>query len=433
MPTPPRLLAHLSPRSCALVFVLAAAVAAPAAEPDPVALARETVARVSRHQPAQFGPVRDGDYAAVRSVAEVRSARPPTGLGWNYSWGVTLYGVLRASETLGDPALGKWVAAHNQAVARYLAWIEPVEREAGASREWQTFIEARDVPAGGLLRLGNLDNCGAMGAQILENLLRHPQDVTPADRRLVARIAEWIVHRQERLEDGTFWRPAMTDEDKLWPLGTIWADDLYMSCPFLVRYAAFTGKPQHRTDAARQILNMAARLQDADGVWFHGYSVVRREASPFKWGRANGWAMVATVETLSALPEDHPARADLLAVFRRHAAGIARLQGESGCWRQILDRPETWEETSCTAMFAYCFARGAHRGWLPPEYRRAAERAYASIARTKVTPAGAVNGTGEGTGISLKLDYYLNRRRPDDDLHGRGAVLLAGCELIQPK
>jgi len=28
------------------------------------------------------------------------------------------------------------------------------------------------------------------------------------------------------------------------------------------------------------------------------------------------------------------------------------------------------------------------------------------------------------------LDYYITRTQPDDDLHGRGVVLLAGTELL---
>ncbi len=38
-----------------------------------------------------------------------------------------------------------------------------------------------------------------------------------------------------------------------------------------------------------EIMNMAARLQDADGVWFHGYSEPLQQHSSHKWGRANGW------------------------------------------------------------------------------------------------------------------------------------------------
>jgi len=30
----------------------------------------------------------------------------------------------------------------------------------------------------------------------------------------------------------------------------------------------------------------------------------------------------------------------------------------------------------------------------------------------------------------MELDYYVKRERPDDDLHGRGVVMLAGTEIL---
>jgi unsaturated rhamnogalacturonyl hydrolase len=138
---------------------------------------------------------------------------------------------------------------------------------------------------------------------------------------------------------------------------------------------------------------------------------------------------VATVEVLSTLPPDHPARPQLLAILRKHLAGLKRVQAPSGMWHQVLDHPEIWEETSCTAMFAYGFARAAHRGWIDPSGLDVARRAFAGV-MTQVTPDGAVNGTCEGTNIGLDLAFYANRKRPPDDLHGRGVVMLAGAEIL---
>jgi hypothetical protein len=48
-----------------------------------------------------------------------------------------------------------------------------------------------------------------------------------------------------------------------------------------------------------------------------------------------------------------------------------------------------------------------------------------------VRPDGAVVGTCEGTGIGPTLDFYINRKQPFDDLHGRGPVILAATELLK--
>jgi len=278
------------------------------------------------------------------------------------------------------------------------------------------------VKINGLMRLGHLDSCGAMGVQFLESMLRHPEQATPDHKAAAARIAEWIVERQQRLPDGTFSRPGMG--------GTLWIDDLYMGCPYLVRWGEFTKDPKHLTDAAKNIINMAGRLPDTDGIWFHGYFYNRNEHSPVKWGRGNGWAMVATVEVLSAMPRNHPERAKLLDVLRKHVDGIKKVQAPSGMWRQVLDNPEMWEETSCTAMFAYSIARAVNRGWIPESNMAYARKAFEGLTH-QVTADGAVNNTCQGTNIGNDVAYYANRQRPADDHHGPGVVMLAGAEILK--
>lgn len=388
---------------------------------------RQVLLAVTRHQ---LRPLADGQYAPAVSVTATEAAIAPQGIAWNYPWGVTLYGVIRSTDVTNDRTARDFVIHHNQIVAREYQWIEDRAGNAGSDPQIDAFLRSDRDPVRGLVVLGNLDNCGAMGVEFLETMLRYPEQSTSAEQKVAERIADWIAEKQDRLPDGTFWRPNAADDTHQWPVGTVWADDLYMSCPFLVRWSAYTHNGKFLTDAAHQILGMSARLQDRDGLWFHAYNVPRHEHAPFKWGRANGWAMVATAEVLSAMSVDHPDRPRLLEVFRRHVNGALQVQSPSGKWHQVLDHPESWEETSSTAMFAYAIARGVNRGWLPAENLAAARKAFAAICSRDVTPEGGVNGTCEGTGIGLTLDFYLNRRRPNDDLHGRGVVLLAGTELL---
>ncbi len=366
------LLTKIRPAAAFCVLLLGGGLSAPAdgqsAPPDlsgrSDASIREVLRVVSRHQ---LHPLKDGDYPAATTLDAARNAQPPTGILWNYPWGVTLYGAIRSTDFTGDKEVEQFVLEHNRIAARDYAWLEQVRGKL-SDDDWAAFTKDRSkIKVAGLVRLGNLDSCGAMGVEMLEGILRHPDQETAEEKVAVARIADWIVNQQDRLPDGTFWRPKSKDENGVWPPGTIWADDLYMGCPFLVRWAKYTGDGKYLTDAAQQVLNMAGRLQDTDGVWFHAYSEPKHEHSPFKWGRANGWIMVASVEILSALPENHPLRARLLDVYRRQVAGIIKLQPASGVWKQVLDHPELWEETSCTAMFSYAIARGVNRGWLPAE------------------------------------------------------------------
>ncbi len=407
-----------------LLLALSNGCATHAANPTPTSMSsggitdagiRDVVDRVARHQ---LHPLNDGEYPEVTSMEAARAARPPEGIAWTYPWGVDLFGMERSADVTGDKYVDNFVVQQNQICGRYYAWLAGLEKEFGD--------EAKNFGIGtklsGLVVLGKLDNCGAMGNEILESMMRHPGAVMPEEKALVARIADWVVNRQDRLPDGTLWRSSVMG-------GTVWPDDLYMGGVFLVRYGIYTRDQKYIDDAASNIIHQAALEQDADGLWFHGYFVKEKKHAPFKWGRGNGWVMVTLVETLSAMPENDPLRPALLDILRKQIKGIKRVQAPDGMWRQVLDKPKLWEETSCTAMFAYSLARAVHRGWIDPANMAVARKAFAGVSR-QVLPDGTVVGTCEGTGIGRDLDFYIQRKQPVDDLHGRGPVLLAGTEIL---
>jgi rhamnogalacturonyl hydrolase YesR len=397
---------------------------------------REVLSRVARHN---LRVLEEGEYPKADTVAAALEAKAPN-VTWNYPWGVTLYGMIRSTDVTGDKDVESFVMQHDLITARYYKWmastleslaevpdakemVQPASTGSASAKPTTRLSEfTSKAKVRGLIRLGNLDSCGAMGTQLAEVMLRHPEQVTPEQKEVAARVAEWVVNKQERLPDGTFWRPSSMD-------GTVWIDDLYMGGVFLTRWYKLTGERQHIDDAARQVINMAARVQDTDGVWYHGYFENEKKRSPIKWGRGNGWAMLSTVEVLSAMPADHPDRAKLIDILKRHIDGIKPLQAPSGLWRQVLDKPELWEETSSTAMFAYSIARAVNRGWIDASYMPMAKKAFAGLS-TQVTADGSVEGTCQGTNIGMDVDYYLKRERPSNDLHGIGVLLLAGTEIL---
>ncbi len=386
-------------------------------DPETERLARDVLTRVARHQ---LHDLVEGDYPRTTWQA-VQARRGPQGVAWAYPWGVTLYGLLRASEVTGDRSYSDFVLRHNAIVGREHDYLRFVQGSFGPEHASDVARLVNASAIARLMALGSLDNTGAMGSQMLEGFLRHSATPTAEQTELLRIVGDYITLTQSRLPDGTFWRP---ERDQ-----TLWIDDLFMSCPFLVRHAERSGNASHLDDAARQVIGMGRRQQDADGLWYHGNFIAQGRTSPYKWGRGNGWAMVSTVEVLSALRNDHPNRAALIEILSRHVDGVIQLQAPSGRWRQVLDHPELWEETSCTAMFAYSIARAVRKGWIEPERLTAARRALRGIAES-MTASGIVNGTCEGTSIGTDLAYYINRQRPEDDWHGPGPVLLAASELI---
>jgi rhamnogalacturonyl hydrolase YesR len=381
---------------------------------------RDVLNRIVKHN---LHALADGEYPAVTNITQAKAAKAPQGIAWSYPWGVALYGIIRSTDATGDKDAEKFVLEHDKICARYYKWLAGIEQQFGD--EGKAFARTKDIKIRGLITQGNLDSCGSMGNQIVETMLRHPELVTPEDKAVAERIVNWVTVKQYRLPDGTLARPGNGG-------GTVWPDDLYMGCPVIIRWSKVTGDKKYLDDAANQMIHQAELEQDADGLFFHGYNVKDKQHSPFKWGRGDGWVTVSLVELLSELPEDHPQRAKLIGILKKQIDGLKPLQAPSGMWKQVLDHPELWDETSCTAMFTYGIARAVNRGWIDPSYMAMARKGFAGISK-HVTSEGVVNETCIGTNIGQTLEFYAQRERPSDDMHGRGPVLLAGTELLLAK
>ena len=134
---------------------------------------------------------------------------------------------------------------------------------------------------------------------------------------------------------------------------SVWIDDIYMSVPFLAQMGKLTGDRRYFDDAARQVIGMSEHLQDKNsGLFDHSWFESNPYDVKFYWGRGCGWALMATAELLSVLPEDHPDRARVLDIFRRAAQGVAAVQSGMGMWHQLLNREDSYLEASVPAPFA---------------------------------------------------------------------------------
>lgn len=270
-------------------------------------------------------------------------------------------------------------------------------------------------------RMSLLDDCGAMSAGILA-VYQHDKQKRYLDYLNTA--LDYVMNKELRLPDGTFCRKTPFEM-------SVWGDDLYMSVPFLARMGELTGDRRYFDEAAMQVINFTKILWNpAKQLYHHGYFDDIKEKSIASWGRANGWMIVAQIELLERLPSNHPKRIELLEIFKQQVQGLAHYQDDSGLWHQILDHNETFLETSCSAMFTYAIAKAVNKGWLAHRYAYVAERGWEGIT-TRILPDGQVEGIGMGTGIGMNNHYYAVRATPLNDIHGLGAVLLAGTEVIK--
>jgi rhamnogalacturonyl hydrolase YesR len=330
---------------------------------------------------------------------------------WDYPIGVALAGMLHVSDVTGDATYRDYPLRNFDFIFDHLDYFRRQAAQFGPQ------------PNGyrRLLNMSALDDCGAIGAALIKAYARKPD---PRYRAVIDQIADYIAHKQMRLPDGTLARARPQ------PV-SLWIDDSYMSIPFLAQMGKLTGGRSWFDDAARQAIGMAQRLQDpATGLYDHAWFENTAPYDPkFFWGRGAGWGVMSAAELLSVLPEDHPQRARVLEIFRRAARGVAETQSRTGMWRQLLDKTDSYLETSATAMFTFGIARGVNRGWLSPVYAPVAQAGWQALAK-RVRPDGRIEGICVSTTAAYDAVYYYNRPTDLGAMQGYGPVLMAGAEVI---
>ena len=204
-----------------------------------------------------------------------------------------------------------------------------------------------------------------------------------------------------------------------------WIDDMFMITAVQVQAYRATGEPKYLDRAAQTMVAYLDKLQQPNGLFFHAPD------SPFYWSRGNGWMAAGSAELLRSLPENHPARPRILAGYRKMMASLLTMQGADGLWRQLLDHPEAWPETSGTGMFAFAMVTGVQNGWLDGRsYGPAARKAWLGLVRY-IDAAGNISNVCAGTNKGTSVQYYLDRPRNVGDLHGQAPVLWTASALLR--
>jgi rhamnogalacturonyl hydrolase YesR len=204
-----------------------------------------------------------------------------------------------------------------------------------------------------------------------------------------------------------------------------------MSVPALAQMGSHTGEAKYFDDAVKQVNQFSKRMfNEQKGIYMHGW-VESMEVHPqFHWSRANGWAIMTLVELLEVLPKNHPGYTQVLTQLQKHIAGLVQYQHGTGFWHQLLDRNDSYLETSATAIYTYSIARAINRGYIDKmTYAPAVLLGWNAVA-SKVNDKGQVEGTCVGTGMGFDPAFYYYRPVNVFAAHGYGPVLLAGAEVI---
>lgn len=325
----------------------------------------------------------------------------------SYEWGVMYDALLDAAAITGDKRYADYVSDR----------IGFLAAEAD---------KATDVSEDGQLRQvkdpRTLDDAGAMaGAWMRAAMADSSLKISPYIENYWKIVETTPVH----LADGTIARNRPH-------YNAVWLDDMFMALPSMAIRSQYANDPKQLDDAANIATGFFKRMWIPEkNIFRHGYVEGAEHQPSMAWGRANGWAILTMSQLLDFLPESHPKRAEILDMFRKHAAGLAELQGIDGFWHQLLDRPETYEETSATAIFAYALAHGINQGWLDATtYGPVAQLAWEAVA-SKINDKGEVEDVCVGTGMGFDPAYYAYRPVSVKAAHGYGPAIWAGAEMIK--
>lgn len=328
----------------------------------------------------------------------------------SYEWGVTYAGMMNAGRATGDSRFTDYVAKRLTFIRTVVDHYRRLNRD------------GQGTPVRSVLDPRALDDAGMMCAAMIK---AEQADLVSGLHPMIQNYIDYISNGQYRLKDGTLARNRPLPD-------TLWVDDLVMSVPALAQMGKLTGQQSYYDDAVTQVLQFADRMfVEEKGLFMHGWVQDMDVHPAFFWGRCNGWAMMAMVELLDVLPESHRGYNRVLKLLQNHIRGVASYQSGEGFWHQLLDREDSFLETSATAIYAYSIARAINRGWVDAmAYGPVAQLGWNAVS-IRVNAGGQVEGTCVGTGMAFDPAFYYYRPVNVYAAHSYGPVLLAGAEIIE--
>lgn len=363
-----------------------------------------------------------------RVLAYLEQAMPATAEGnklakgsfrlTSYEAGVLYAAMLNAGKQTGDERFTRFAADRLGLIARQ------APKEAKALEKDKEY----DPQMRMVLFPGALDDCGAMASAYCRLNMAQADKAYGA---VIDRYVDFVRNKQYRLPDGIFARHRPHHN-------TVWLDDMYMGVPCMAWYGIMNNDITAIHDAVKQIKLFKERMWVPEKKLFrHGWVESMKPHPAYHWGRANGWAILTQCEVLDALTikgkseETAADRAFVLDLLRQHIEGLSALQDKTGFWHQLLDRPDTYNETSCTAIYTYCMAHAINEGWIDAQTYGAQVLLAWQACQTKVNAKGQVEGTCVGTGMGFEPAFYAYRPVHAMAAHGYGPMIWAGAEVIR--
>jgi len=354
---------------------------------------------------------------SVRMVESTLQRYTPKDFSWNYDHGLQVLAIQKAGEATGEERYLQFVAD----------WIDYFIQADGTIRTYRMETYNVDWVNSGKILFSAYERTG-----------------NERYRKAIETLREQMRNHPRNNAKG-FWHK------QIYPY-QMWLDGIYMAGPFLSEYAMRFDEPETFDDVVHQITLIEKHTRDPKtGLLYHAWDESKAQGwcdpetglSKYFWGRAVGWYVMAIVDVLDHLPQEHAERSNLIAILEQTAAAIMKVQDEAtGLWYQILDLPErdgNYLEASASTMFIYAFAKGVRGGYLAQDYLLSAQRGYRGVLQNliKIDAQGLLTLENVCGGAGLggepyrdgSFEYYISERIIPNDPKGVGPFILAALEM----
>lgn len=329
---------------------------------------------------------------------------------WNYANGITLYGLINLARLSGNGSQRLFIDRYLNAQAESL--------DCAAMQYFRDhFVRGAFYK---YFRSAMLDDTGGPGLAYAAYAATHSSD--SKKQSIICHCLQQVMHSQSRLSDGTFCRHEPSE-------GAVWADDAFMSLPFLAIMGALKKNDTLSCETIKGIIRFDRCLYDSSkGVYRHGSLDNGRQQTPVAWGRANGWMFWAIATALSETPERTEGYDAAKRIFIDRLKGILHHQDTKGMFHQIINDPTSYPEVSATSMIAIALCTALRHNWLPASYRHQLESAWTAVCQY-IGSDGSVDGICGSTDLNEEPAYYRQRKTLLNDPRGLGAILTLGADM----
>lgn len=379
---------------------------------------------------------------SIKNAESQNKIKISSTLKWSDKMALTLMKRYPEAYMIDDAKDPKWDYVHALVLHSFeeLYKKNPNPRYAAYIKNYVDILVQKD----GVIKTYELDKYN-IDMVLPGRLLFNIYETTKDSRYLIAmQTLKKQLEDHPRTTTGGFWHK------NIYP-NQMWLDGLYMGEPFYAQYTVTFENGKNLDDVANQFKEIQLHATNPKtGLLNHGWDEKKlmpwankeTGTSPNYWSRALGWYVMALVDALDYFPKDHPKQKELVGYLNNAAASLAKYQDKSGLWYQVTDmggKEGNYLESSGTSMFAYVFAKGANKGYLPANYKKLANKAFDGLTKQLIkvdadgtitlTQACAVAGLGGTPYRDGSYEYYVNERKKDNDPKATGPFILAALEL----